>query len=65
MAKGKKLILADLKVKSFVTESDREKESKIKGGCAPSVVGSGCIDNPQTKTGVLVCCWFEITDPEC
>lgn len=65
MAKGKKLILADLKVKSFVTELDKKKENKIKGGCAPSVPGSACPAFPKTKTGVLVCCWFVVSDLDC
>lgn len=57
MSKGKKLILTDLRVQSFVTELGKKEEIKIKGGCASNDPKS-CV-YPQTKTGYLVCCWIE------
>jgi len=54
MSKGKKLILADLRVQSFVTELGKKEEIKIKGGCASNNPES-CV-YPQTKTGYRVCC---------
>jgi len=66
MTMGKKLNLTDLKVRSFVTELNKKKESKIKGGVAQSYHIKLC-QQPHTITGELACClpYLSIDDTTC
>ena len=55
MPKDKKLLLSDLKVQSFVTELNKKKETKIKGGCGQTMHISGCYTADPTVVYLCPC----------
>jgi hypothetical protein len=55
MPEDKKLLLSDLKVQSFVTELNKEKENKIKGGCYKTMHISGCYTADPTVVYLCPC----------
>jgi len=63
MPENKKLLLSDLKVQSFVTELDKKRESKIKGGCYKTMHISGCYTADPTVVYLCPCAiHVEITE---